>query len=121
MEIITSAQNPVLFVGAGVQLSQATEELRLFAEALGIPIVSTSWGGRGVISDDHPLFAGVVGSFGWNSANEIVQKAAAWIAIGTTFSQMTTGAWNRSEEHTSELQSLMRTTYAVFCLKKKKK
>src|SRR3546814_3145572 len=31
-----------------------------------------------------------------------------------------TGA-NRSEEHTSELQSLMRISYAVFCLKKKKK
>src|SRR3546814_3355426 len=31
-------------------------------------------------------------------------------------------AWNhRSEEHTSELQSLMRNSYAVFCLKKKKK
>src|SRR3546814_9936812 len=29
-------------------------------------------------------------------------------------------ALNRSEEHTSELQSLMRTSYAVFCLKKKK-
>src|SRR3546814_7297266 len=28
---------------------------------------------------------------------------------------------NRSEEHTSELQSLLRTSYAVFCLKKKKK
>src|SRR3546814_2634249 len=27
---------------------------------------------------------------------------------------------DRSEEHTSELQSLMRTSYAVFCLKKKK-
>src|SRR3546814_7937613 len=27
----------------------------------------------------------------------------------------------RSEEHTSELQSLMRTSYAVFCLKKKKR
>src|SRR3546814_9442322 len=27
---------------------------------------------------------------------------------------------NRSEEHTSELQSLMRSSYAVFCLKKKK-
>src|SRR3546814_9192235 len=27
---------------------------------------------------------------------------------------------NRSEEHTSELQSLMRTSYAVFCWKKKK-
>src|SRR3546814_2095903 len=31
--------------------------------------------------------------------------------------QLTFG--NRSEEHTSELQSLMRTSYAVFCLKKK--
>src|SRR3546814_3452097 len=28
---------------------------------------------------------------------------------------------DRSEEHTSELQSLMRISYAVFCLKKKKK
>src|SRR3546814_8933810 len=29
--------------------------------------------------------------------------------------------WVRSEEHTSELQSLMRISYAVFCLKKKKR
>src|SRR3546814_2137377 len=28
-------------------------------------------------------------------------------------------SWGRSEEHTSELQSLMRSSYAVFCLKKK--
>src|SRR3546814_18404239 len=32
----------------------------------------------------------------------------------------TRGAADRSEEHTSELQSLMRISYAVFCLKKKK-
>src|SRR3546814_6226777 len=32
----------------------------------------------------------------------------------------TAGADPRSEEHTSELQSLMRISYAVFCLKKKK-
>src|SRR3546814_7868894 len=31
------------------------------------------------------------------------------------------GRMIRSEEHTSELQSLMRISYAVFCLKKKKK
>src|SRR3546814_2310024 len=29
------------------------------------------------------------------------------------------GQWLRSEEHTSELQSLMRISYAVFCLNKK--
>src|SRR3546814_7437112 len=35
-------------------------------------------------------------------------------SLGTGYQTM------RSEEHTSELQSLMRTSYAVFCLKKKK-
>src|SRR3546814_6772546 len=35
--------------------------------------------------------------------------------------EKTIAEWVRSEEHTSELQSLMRISYAVFCLKKKKK
>src|SRR3546814_7529082 len=42
---------------------------------------------------------------------------------GTSISTPTTvasAAPERSEEHTSELQSLMRISYAVFCLKKKK-
>src|SRR3546814_1337306 len=38
-------------------------------------------------------------------------NSAAWLDIG--------GGYNRSEEHTSELQSLMRISYAVFSLKKK--
>src|SRR3546814_6455620 len=45
--------------------------------------------------------------------------------VGKHFIQVctTTPCWlaGRSEEHTSELQSLMRISYAVFCLKKKKK
>src|SRR3546814_5328089 len=36
-----------------------------------------------------------------------------------TIAALATVFWVRSEEHTSELQSLMRTSYAVFCLKKK--
>src|SRR3546814_3763628 len=51
---------------------------------------------------------------------DIAPKGTAWWITG--------GEWNRyeqfyqrSEEHTSELQSLMRISYAVFCLKKKKK
>lgn len=94
LTMIKGAKRPVLFVGAGVHLAGATAELLAFAEALQIPVVSTSWGGRGVMSDEHPLFAGVVGSFGWTSANDIAQRSDLWIAIGTTFSQMTTGAWN---------------------------
>src|SRR3546814_1777286 len=42
---------------------------------------------------------------------------------GETSTHIAVGAceFDRSEEHTSELQSLMRISYAVFCLKKKKK
>src|SRR3546814_10621681 len=39
-------------------------------------------------------------------------------AVGVVFGDIGT---SRSEEHTSELQSLMRLSYAVFCLKKKNK
>src|SRR3546814_1215868 len=39
-------------------------------------------------------------------------------SVGASFAAA--AASGRSEEHTSELQSLMRTSYAVFCLKKKK-
>src|SRR3546814_7682440 len=39
--------------------------------------------------------------------------------FGTSFRSLTSSTTIRSEEHTSELQSLMRISYAVFCLKKK--
>src|SRR3546814_2366110 len=42
----------------------------------------------------------------------------AALIMGTLPFALTGGIW-RSEEHTSELQSLMRISYAVFCLKKK--
>src|SRR3546814_6520094 len=41
-------------------------------------------------------------------------------ACGEQYDQNALCAYGRSEEHTSELQSLMRISYAVFCLKKKK-
>src|SRR3546814_10281904 len=44
----------------------------------------------------------------------------AWAIMGmNVFLGLRFGVWARSEEHTSELQSLMRISYAVFCLKKK--
>src|SRR3546814_3694621 len=46
-------------------------------------------------------------------------KAPVVMAVGGTRQKLSMLA--RSEEHTSELQSLMRISYAVFCLKKKKK
>src|SRR3546814_1830890 len=48
---------------------------------------------------------------------------AYWMDLGNRASdgQYLIGCPGRSEEHTSELQSLMRISYAVFCLKKKTK
>src|SRR3546814_2044653 len=55
-------------------------------------------------------------------------RAFAAFALGEPIAAADAHAWGianrvveRSEEHTSELQSLMRISYAVFCLKKKKK
>src|SRR3546814_5452340 len=63
---------------------------------------------------------------GIDAASEIAAKRIAPVDILTAFSQRElverardAGAMARSEEHTSELQSLMRISYAVFCLKKK--
>src|SRR3546814_5133028 len=50
---------------------------------------------------------------GLNVIKFATEKEEQWQAIYQH------GLTNRSEEHTSELQSLMRISYAVFCLKKK--
>src|SRR3546814_7165820 len=46
---------------------------------------------------------------------------ATFMNLGARKARFAPGSMKRSEEHTSELQSLMRISYAVFCLKKKKK
>src|SRR3546814_4732024 len=66
---------------------------------------------------------------GWDSYYNSIQMALLTAVVGTVV--VFVGAYvvektrgfetgRRSEEHTSELQSLMRNSYAVFCLKKKK-
>src|SRR3546814_7971635 len=60
-----------------------------------------------------PYMAGI-----WITAGVVV----AYTMIGGFLAvSLTDFVQGRSEEHTSELQSLMRISYAVFCLKKKKK
>src|SRR3546814_10428707 len=57
----------------------------------------------------------------WRTADAIWRAAGDQAADFSHYTKRATaGAVYRSEEHTSELQSLMRISYAVFCLKKKK-
>src|SRR3546814_8461118 len=60
------------------------------------------------------LFIGATTAF-FTGLIGIVQNDIKRVMAYSTLSQL-----GRSEEHTSELQSLMRISYAVFCLKKKK-
>src|SRR3546814_4096552 len=53
--------------------------------------------------------------------NNINHPESEPMIIGRNFLTKINANIGRSEEHTSELQSLMRTSYAVFCLKKKTK
>src|SRR3546814_2050618 len=59
------------------------------------------------------------GDWRWSHGWELAKQAALFAIVETT-ERLSKAASTRSEEHTSELQSLMRISYAVFCLKKKK-
>src|SRR3546814_6785391 len=61
------------------------------------------------------------GSYRSPVLDQLADKRVAIVGTGATAIQAVPYLGKRSEEHTSELQSLMRISYAVFCLKKKKK
>jgi acetolactate synthase-1/2/3 large subunit len=77
-EILQGARNPVLLAGHGAVRGEAAAAVRRFAESLGMP-VATTFHGKGVMPDDHPLALGAVGfmrhdyvNFGFDQADVIV-------------------------------------------------
>src|SRR3546814_7156303 len=69
-----------------------------------------------VHTDGKGLFEGLPGSFEITRYHSLVVGDERW----PTILEKTAWTDDRSEEHTYELKSLMRISYAVFCLKKKK-
>lgn len=76
--ILRAAKNPVVLAGHGAARSDAGPALRRFAEKLGVP-VATTFHGKGVFDDEHPLALGAVGfmrhdyvNFGFDSADVII-------------------------------------------------
>src|SRR3546814_53508 len=108
-DLLTAAKAPVIIAGAGVKWGRGTEKVIRLAEMLQIPITASAGHGD-VIPTDHPLFAGQVGPRGNPVASRLAREADVILALGTRLGFNTTFyAYNdRSEEHTSELQSLMR-------------
>ena len=60
MDLLASAERPVIVAGGGVINADASELLIALAEVTGVPVIPTLMG-WGAIPDDHPLMAGMAG------------------------------------------------------------
>jgi 3D-(3,5/4)-trihydroxycyclohexane-1,2-dione acylhydrolase (decyclizing) len=90
-ELLRSAQRPLVVAGGGVVYADATEALRTFAEATGVPVAETQ-AGKGSLRYDHPLSVGAIGATGTTAADTLAAEADVVIGVGTRFSDFTTGS-----------------------------
>lgn len=92
LEMMLSAEKPLMLLGGGVILADACDEFVALAEYLSIPVV-TSLMGKGSIAADHPLYAGQVGtSCNTISGNRTFLDSDLVLGIGCRFSDRHTGA-----------------------------
>lgn len=88
--LLNSAKHPLLLVGGGVRLSNATDLLSKFIDKTGIPYVSTLLG-LDSISHKNANYLGFIGSYGNRWANAAVSQADLLIAIGSRLDVRQTG------------------------------
>jgi len=75
-ELLASAQRPIILAGSGIRYANATDELRDFIEAMGIPLLTIDMA-KGVVPDDHELCFGPV----WTG----LKHADVILVCGTSF------------------------------------
>jgi len=94
IDALKAAERPLLLAGGGANDPGASRFLLELAEAHGIP-VAVSLRGKGAFPENHPLFLGLCGMHGTLAANRAAQKADFILALGTRFSERTTGRADR--------------------------
>jgi 3D-(3,5/4)-trihydroxycyclohexane-1,2-dione acylhydrolase (decyclizing) len=88
---IRNSSRPIVVAGGGVIYSEATESLRAFCDATGIPVGETQ-AGKGSLPYDHPCCLGAIGATGTFAANRVAADADVVIGIGTRYSDFTTAS-----------------------------
>ena len=83
---IGQAERPLFIVGAGARQEMAA--VRALAEHLGAPVVTT-FKGKGLIADDHPLGCGVLGRSGTPIASWFMNESDLLVVFGASFSNHT--------------------------------
>ncbi|HSF64807.1 MAG TPA: thiamine pyrophosphate-binding protein, partial [Paracoccaceae bacterium] len=109
-DLIHHARRPVIVAGGGVHYSDATDNLRAFAETFRIPVVETQ-AGKSSLPWDHPLNYGPVGVTGASSANAVCARADLVIGVGTRFQDFTTGSWALFKNKARRLVSINVAAY----------
>ncbi|MGB3114416.1 MAG: biosynthetic-type acetolactate synthase large subunit, partial [Candidatus Omnitrophota bacterium] len=87
---IERSKKPLLYVGGGVILSEASDELSMLVRKTNIPVTMTMMG-LGAFPGDDPLSLGMLGMHGTAYANHAVQAADLIIAVGARFDDRVTG------------------------------
>ena len=93
-EVINSAKKPFLFVGHGVQLANAENELLQLIEKADLPCASTLLG-LSSVPVDHPNYKGWLGMHGNYGTNVLTNKCDVIIAVGLRFDDRVTGDLSR--------------------------
>ncbi|MGH1542550.1 MAG: thiamine pyrophosphate-binding protein [Arenicella sp.] len=86
------SSNPILYVGGGILLSQASQQLQNFVDHMQIP-VAHSLMGKGALPDDHPLVLGMTGFWGTELVNQSCLGADTIFAVGTRFKEADCSSW----------------------------
>jgi acetolactate synthase-1/2/3 large subunit len=88
--LIKSSLQPLVYVGGGVIISNASDELTTFIEHYYLPVTTTLMG-KGAFDEYHPLSLGMLGMHGTAYANFAVSNCDLLIAIGARFDDRVTG------------------------------
>ncbi|MGR1184444.1 acetolactate synthase 2 catalytic subunit [Aeromonas veronii] len=88
--LLAAAERPVLYVGGGVGMANAEQQLRDFAAATGMPAVTTLKG-IGALDPDSPVYLGMLGMHGTKAANYAVQQCDLLLVVGARFDDRVTG------------------------------
>ena len=92
IEALAKAQSPIAYIGGGILLAKASEELQEFVEHMGLP-VAHSLMGKGALPDDHPLLMGMTGFWATKLVNQSCLQADYIFAIGTRFKEADCSSW----------------------------
>ena len=92
VKLLLSANRPVIVAGGGAISANASAELTQLAERVGAA-VSTTWNGKGAISEDHALWIGAVGQTGTKCGNEITASADVVLSAGCRFTDWSASSY----------------------------